>query len=1092
MQFRFWLKLVFALAFLAGAQMAQAQAAKENWIRNPAISPDGQTIVFHADGDLYAVPVAGGIARPLTINEAWEGEPVWSSDGTMLAFASDRYGNLDVFVMPAAGGRATRLTYNDADDHPGGFSPDGSSVLFNAVRQDDPKAHINPRRRMPALYAVSIKGGTPRQIFTTGASHASYDATGDNILYQREHARENVFRKHDTSSFSRDLWTYNIAAKHHEQRTDNAAADHNPVWQAGDAGFYFLSERDGIFNVWVKPLSGNVRQITHHTVHPVRGLSVSADGLISYSWHGDLYTVRDGQNPVRIDVRMNADGHGRAVLPVGVNGEVSEFALSPDGKEVAFISRGEVFVTSMEFATTKRMTNTPGEERDVAFTPDGKGLLYAGEREGRWRIFEASRAENNEPHFYTATKLNETEVISPEAGAFAPQPSPDGKKIAYLEGRDTVRIYDRAANTAVTVLSNDYNHADGGIVFDWAPDSQKLTVDMASNGRLFFTNIAIVNADGSGEVRDISLSGYTDAAPKWHPSGGIITWATGRFGRRDHGSHGTNFDVYAAFLTQDAWDHFHRTKEEVALDKEAEEAAKKIKEDTAGDKKAKKNKNKKNKKKKARVEAIKPTQIEWDNLLERQKRLTIHGSRLADAVLSKEADKLYYLSAFEENYDLWVHDFREDETKKLMALGADRASMKLGKDGKMLVILADGKLLKVETKGGAKKSKPVKIAAQLSLKPDAERAEMFGHIWRRAKDIFYEPGMHGVDWVFMRKAYGPKVQAVSNNRDFADIANEMLGELNASHTAARYRPGNKKADRTAALGVAYDPGFAGPGMRIVTVYPQSPLRKGGKVIVPGTIIFAIDGEALGINDNYFARLNHRVGKRMRLTLVPPGGAPFDLVIKPVSGRDEANWAYLAWVKDRNALVEKLSGGRLGYVHIPNMSDSVYRVVYRELFGRHFAKEGIVLDTRDNGGGDLMEDLNRLLDGHQYTTNISKGREQQGEPLTRWTKPSIVIANESNYSDGHCFPTTYQTLGLGKVVGMPISGTCTYAGWEGLMSGDMFWGVPQLGIKDRAGDWMEGKQTEPDILVNNDPDSVERGEDKQLKAAVTALLAQIDN
>ena len=1087
MQFRFVITFVLALVAFMGAGFAQAQEARENWIRNPVISPDGKTIVFHADGDLYAVPTTGGTARPLTINEAWEGEPVWSADGTMLAFASDRYGNLDVFVMPAAGGRATRLTYNDADDHPSGFSPDGKTVLFDSVRQDNPKAHINPRRRMPELYAVAITGGTPRQIFTTGAMQASYGKDGSKILYLREHARENFFRKHDTSSFARDIWLYDVASKHHEQLTKNPAADHNPVWNAGNDGFYFLSERGGIFNVWAKPLNGEAHQITHHETFPVRGLSVSDDGRLGYSWHGDLYTVRDGNEPVRVDVRFGADGHGRDELPLGVAGKVSEFAISPDGKEVAFVSRGEVFVTSMEFATTRRITNTPGEERDVVFTPDGKGLLFAGERDGRWRIFEVRRADEAETHFFTATKINEKALIEPEGGAIQPTPSPDGKKIAYTEARNTVRVFTRADQSVVTVLPDTYNHdsTTGYINFDWAPDSTKLVVDMASNGRLFFTNIAIVNADGSGKVRDISLSGYTDAAPKWHTSGGMIIWFTGRYGRRDHGSHGANFDVMAAFLNQDAMDKFSRTKEDVALEEEAEDAAKKAKEDAK--KKSKKKKGKKAKKE----DETKPVMIEWDNLSDRQQRLTINSSELADAVLSKDADLLFYLSAFEGGYDLWVHDFREEETKKLVSLDADRASLSLSQDGKTLVVLADGSLMKIAAKSDADKAKPVKISATLDLKPDAERDELFGHIWRRTKDIFYVDTMHGVDWPFMRKAYGVKVSAVSNNRDFADLTNEMLGELNASHTAVRYRPRHKKADHTAALGVAYDPAYAGPGMRIMAVYPQSPLRKGGKAIPEGTIIRAIDGHVLGAGDNYYARLNNRAGQRLRLTLVAPGGTPFDLVVKPVSGRDEAGWAYLAWVKDRNALVEKLSGGRLGYVHIPNMSDSVFRVVYRELFGRHFAKDGIVLDTRDNAGGDLMEDLNRLLDGHVYTHNVSRGREVQGEPITRWTKPSIVIANESNYSDGHCFPATYQRLGIGKVVGMPISGTCTYAGWERLMTGDMFWGVPQLGIHDRDGDFMEGKQTEPDIRINNDPDSVESGEDKQLERAVSALLAQID-
>jgi len=1084
---------ITAALFVAGvATVAQAaDKPSSQWKQHAAISPDGKTIAFSYQGDIYKVSAKGGSAIPLTINAAWEGHPVWSGDGKKIAFASDRSGNLDIYLMPSRGGTATRLTHHSANDIPSDFNPAGDRILFQSSRVDDVGSISHPTGALPELYEISTTGGTPNQILTTPAVDAKWSKKGDKFLYMDEKAYESDLRKHDQSAFSRDVWAYDTKTGSHNQLTLAAGGDHSPVWAKGEKSFYFLSDRSGTFNVWQQKFGGESKQLTKHILHAARSLTGSKKGTLAYLYFGDIYTLKPGKKPQAVAVRFATDGHGRVEETFSVNGQIREFAVSPNGKEVVFVARGDIFVTSTEYRTTKRVTNTASQERSVSFTNDGKSLLYAAERNGRWQVMETSRKFKGEKYLFAATGFEEKQLFESDADAFHPQASPDGKKIAFLAGRDTLNIFDRASGEITTALSaeHNYSYADGDITFAWAPDSKWLTVDFAANGRLFFTNIAVVPADGSAPPKDISLSGYTDTGPAWHSSGGIITWFTAHYGQRDHGSHGTQYDVFAGFLNQEAWDKFNLSKEEFELKKEADAEAE---EDTATqpennteEKASDKGNTKKSEDEEEKT--VTPISIEWNKLESRQKRLTIHSSDIAGAVLSKNGDKLFYLSAFEKGYDLWVHDFRKEETKKLLPLGARRVGMELSEDGKSLFLLADGSLKKIATSGGA--PKPVSVAANFSLRADEERQYMFEHIWGQVNDKFYRPDFHGVDWAKMREEYAIKIGSTNNNRDFARLMEEMLGELNGSHTGAYYR--SNGGEQTGVLGLIFSNIYRGDGFEVAEVLKQSPLNTGSKKIEPGMILTAINGTALTAQINRHALLKGKTGERTRLTFKPAEGDPFDVVIKPVRARQQSGWMYERWIESRRKTVNELSGGRLGYVHIPNMNDRSYRTTYRDLFGRIMNKEAVIIDTRFNGGGDLTDDLIRLLGGKQYMTNMPRGREAQGEPLTRWTKPSIVLMNEGNYSDGHCFAYGYMALSMGKTVGMPVPGTCSFVWWERLISGDVTFGIPQMGILDTEGDWLENKQLEPTIQVANSPKATASGDDAQLKTAIQTMLADLD-
>ncbi|MBO6504541.1 MAG: PD40 domain-containing protein [Kordiimonadaceae bacterium] len=1063
---------------------ASVAAAESDWFRQAAISPDGETIAFSYLGNIFTVPARGGSATPLTTHAAWEGHPVWSKDGSMIAFASDRYGNKDIFVMPATGGKTTRLTFHQSDDVPTDFHPDGSHILFSSVRQDSAASTIG-FTRAGELYSVRTNGGTPEMVLTTPASEARYNEDATQIIYRSETGYEDEFRKHDKSPFSRDVWVVDLASGAHTNLTNTPGGDHSPVFGDRAGRSFFVSDRSGIFNVY-RQRGDDVEALTNFTDHPVRSLSRAEDGTLAFTNHGELYTLKSGRLRKLAVTPAVSVPEGETIM-LDVASRADEFALSPDGKEIAFVAHGNVFVTSVDYATTRQVTDTAEEEADVAFSPDGKTLYYSAERDNKWSLFEVSKSEDGEPYFYAATSLNEQRIDLPVEHAYQPTPSPDGKKLAFMGNTRTLMVLERESGALheVTTPVETFSTAARGTTFAWSPDSQNLVYDMASNGRLFFSNIAIRPFDASAPARDISLSGYTDTAPAWHPSGDAITWFSARYGRRDHGSHGTEFDVMAGFLTDDAWAKFLRSKEDIELAEKNEKDAKKDEKEEESDENA------------AKEEEVAPTPITWERLDKRQQRLTIHSSDLSNAVLSKDMDKLFYVSSFEGGFDLWVQDFKEDETKKLTPLGNRVAGIELSKDGKTLVALADGRLKTISVADG--KSKSVQVRARMALDAAAERQYLFDHAWKQADDWFYKgDDKHGRNWDAIYTAYKPKVASIAHNRDMAELLSEVLGELNASHTGARYRANGGTAngrDRTASLGAIYDMTSTGSGLTIDHLYPEGPLARADGDVAVGDRITAINGTAIDAGTNYFDLMNNQAGARVRVTLNrADGGEAYSVVVKPASAGDENGWAYERWIEGRQADVERLSNGRLGYVHLPFMADSVYRRTYRDVFGKYFAADGLVVDSRWNRGGDLMEDLIRLLTSgdFEYTRNAPYGIPAQGEPLTRWTKPTIVLMNEANYSDGHCFPTAYKNVNGGLLVGTAVTGTCTYVWWERAITGDIIFGVPSLGIFDPEGDWLELKDTQPDIEVYNSPEDRAAGRDTQLETAVNALIQSLYN
>ena len=1052
---------------------AQPDDGAAHWLRYPAVSPDGQTIVFSYQGDLYRVASTGGDAQPLTIGADYANRPVFSPDGKTIAFASDRHGNFDVFVMPATGGPARRLTHHSGGDRPYGFTADGRHLLVGAVYQDPAASLLFPSGRQPELYRVAVADGTVSQALPTPAEEVV--AHGDYYYYHDQKGYENEWRKHHTSAIARDLWRYNTTTKKYEQLTKHVAEDRNPVVSADGKTVYFLSERKGDFNVFRMPAGGGeAKQVTSFKKHPVRFLSAAKDGLLVFGWHGDIYTLRDGQKPQKLDVRVRFDGRQPQDEVVSVNGGLTEGTLSPSGKEYAYVFRGEVFVSSVETGHTKRLTNTAHQERSLSWHPSGRRLLYAAEVGQSWDLLETSIKNEDEPYFFTATELTTKPVVATPAEEFQAAYSPDGKKIAYVKDRTTIMVHDSATNARTMVLGpeHNYSYADGDMNYAWSPDSRYLVADFGPPERVaFFTDIALVDVTKTNEPVNITRGGYSEIGGQFAPDGSqVFFYSVREGGTEENGWPAGDGDVYTVYLNREARDLATLSKEDFALYEEMK-------------KKQEKAEKKDEEKKKDEVE---PLKIEFDGLDERSKRLTRHTDAYQGFTMDKDASKLFLLRSSDGKTDLYQRDLREGSEKVLAKLDAGGVgALELSADGKSLFLIADGKPAVVTIADG--KVKRLSPKGEMQLKRAEERQYIFDHAWRQLREKFYVKDIQGVDWDFYREAYRPLLPYVSNNYDFAELLSEMLGETNASHTGSGYRASNPKGDRTAALGLLYT--LDGNGLTVTEVIKDGPFDRADSKLTAGARLTSINGEAVRHLGDLHRLLNRQAGDYVRVGFTA-GGAEQAETVKPISTGAENELLYHRWVRNQRAQVEKLSDGQLGYVHVRGMNSASMKDVVDASLGRHIGAKGLVVDTRFNGGGNLHDRLSDFLNGKAYLDIIPHGQYIGSQPMNRWNKPSIVLVGESNYSDAHLFPEAYRIKGVGKSVGMPVPGTGTFVWWETQIDPTIYFGIPMGGWRRADGKFLENTQFEPEVKVQNMPAAVTSGTDAQTARAVAELLKEV--
>jgi len=1118
--------LLSALALPAHAESAPLGALKDPlWLRYSAISPDGQQIAFTFQGSLFVVPTAGGPARLLVGNGHHSFHPVWSPDGRSIAYASDPYGNFDVFVIGADGGASRRLTTHSASEIPLGFTPDGKDVLFSAQRLDARANMMFPSKAVAELYKVPVEEGRrPVQVLTTPALAAQWNKAGTEMLYEDWKGYENNFRKHHISPVAHDIWLYDAATGKHRKLTTFGGEDREPVWSPDEQSVYYLSEKSGTSNVWKMPVAHPEAtvQVTHFEKNPVRFLSIARNGVLSFGYDGELYTLKPGAGtPAKVALTISADLRASGIENIKTAHGATEIATSPDGQEIAFVLRGEVFVASTEFGDTRRITDSPRMQRSVSFSPDGKRLLFAGEEGGTWNLYEARvDDEKASPYFFSAARTRITTLLKNSHENFQPRYSPDGKEVAYLEDRVTLKVLDIATGQSRVVLAGDmnYSYEDGDQWFDWSPDGQWLLATFNDKNR-WSPEVGLVDAHGKLPVLDITRSGYEDQHPIWTRGGASMIWFSDRMGL--HGAGGSSQqDIFAMFFTRAARDRFELSKSEYALLKKQEDADKKAADEkAAADKKSAKDaadkrdaeKKEDDKKDKAvasarakaglKDEPIKlppPITIEREDLEERTARLTPNSGDVQAAAMTPDGETLFYVTRTAESYEVWIARLRAKEVKKFADFpvvhgehGTGGADLQLDAKGENGFILAGGTIrkFKVPKDEGDVKVTPVAFNAEMRIDRAAERAQMFDHVWRQTKEKLYVTDMNGVDWDGYRKVYEKFLPWIGDNHDFAELLSEMLGELDVSHTGSGYTPHPAGADATASLGIFLDDAWRGDGLKVSEVIADGPLDNAKSQVKAGMVIEKIDGTAIEAGREWDSLMNNKAGKALELEVLDPAtGKRWTEPVKPISLGAENELLYKRWVRQERAMVDRLSGGKVGYVHVRGMNDRSYRDTYSEILGRDSGKKALIVDTRFNGGGNLHDELATLLSGKRYLEFLPRGQSLGFEPVSKWTMPSLVMISESNYSDAHLFPWIYRHLGIGKLLGMPVAGTGTAVWWETLQDDTVYFGIPEVGFRDDTGQFMERALITPDIVVPNDPALIATGRDQQTEAAVKELLS----
>lgn len=1074
------------LVSLAIACASGLSATTPLWMRDVKISPDGSTIAFTYMGDIWTVPSAGGVANRVTYTDnAYEDHPVWSPDGKKLAFSSDRNGNFDVFVVDLPGGTPLQLTSDGVNEIPETFSPDGKAVYFSAAIQNQAGNILFPSARMTELYEVPATGGKIKQIAGIPVQLPTFSKNNPDIVYFQDlKGFEDEWRKHHTSSVTRDVWKWDRKTDSFENITKRPGEDRNPVVSADGNTLFILREEPGkSINVYeINPQQpSNAKQLTDFKGHPVRFLSGADNGMLCFTYDGEIYTMAKGKQPEKVNVTLLADNTSPDIV-IDVR-NLDDAAVSPDGKSIAFISRGDVFVTSSDYASVKQITNTPQAERQLSWSPDGKKLLYTSERDGHWNIYTAEKQREEEPNFENSTVIVEKALFptNDKTERTYASYSPDGKKLAYIEDRNKLMVKDLNTGKVKQLLDGSTHFSrGGGYNYQWSPDGNWILTEGILHRHDPYSDVFLVNTT-DGTLVPLTETGYFDESPRFVLDGNAVIYLTDRYGMRSHASWGSLQDVMIVFLNNETYNKFTLSEEDYALQKELEKS------NSPSDDKGK---GAKDDKAKSKDEAPKTIVVEPKNIQDRTIRLTPSSAQISDAFITADGDNLVYLASFNQGYDLWRKNLRTQKTEEVKKLNSGAGNFIATPDNKTVYLATNNSIKKVENNGD--KLTDVKYSGKMRLNPRAERDYMFDYVKRQEREMFYDTAMHGVDWEILTEHYRKFLPHISNNYDFAELLSELLGELNVSHTGGRYSPpANPNARRAASLGLLFDMAAENDGVIVTEVIEGGAMDKTWLQIAPGDVIIAIDGKDVADVSSLNASIADTAGKKTLVKYRKPSGQIVEEVVVPDNKWTENGLLYKRWVKNRAKDVEEWSDGRLGYVHIQSMGDPSFRDIYADILGKYNEKEGIVVDIRWNGGGRLHEDIEVLFSGEKYFTQVVRGNEACDMPSRRWNKPSIMVQAEACYSNAHGTPWVYKHRGLGKLVGAPVPGTMTSVNWVRMQDPTMVFGIPVTGYRLDDGSYLENTQLEPDVYVLITPEDARNGIDTQLKTAVQTLLSEID-
>lgn len=1027
----------------------------------PALNADGSQMTFSYQGDIWVANADGSSPRRLTIHESYESHPQWSPDGQHIVFQGNRFGNNDIFVIDTKGSYPTRLTYHSTSDGSAKWI-DNETIMFSTNRG------FKQVEREAEIFKVSASGGTPERVIDAVGLSPATSPSGQ-IALVRGNCR--IARETYTGPANRNIWIYNNDS--YTPIVNDSSQDIKPDW-AGET-LYYLSAKSGRYNIYRinTATNGAPEQLTSFTDEGITSFDVNADGsLLVYSRGGMTYTMPTelGATAVPISFELSQDDRFDPVQSRTFNGNINEFVLSPDEKQIATVIHGELFLklNDKDQKRTRQLTDHPYRDKNPVWVNDST-LLFSSDREGSFDIYRLTSAEK-ETGLYQSFDLKVERLTNHKDEEENLTISPDGKKLIYNRGRGQLVITDI---DSMGNLSNEkLLYDDWGAPSDvaWSPDSRWVAYSRSDLD--FNAEIYVQPVDMSSDPVNISLHPRPDRSPVWSADGSKLGFLSDR--------NNDDTDVWFVWLRKKDWDKTRR-------DWDDDEYW-----------------NKDDDKKKDSV----VVEIDFENIHRRLQQVTRMAGNEGGLSIGGDSETFYFTT----NGGGWSGSPGRSSLLSAKWNGEDVTTVipnisiwgsEMDKKGKNLYIIqSPGSLAKITL--SSKKREMQSLSATMKIDTRAEREQVFEEAWRRLRDGFYDPEFHGRDWSALKAKYRDRCLNASTTQDFYTFYNEMLGQLDASHMGLRGgTPENTQRERTGLLGIDVTP--QSNGLAIKSVIPGTPADREESKLMAGDVITAINNTPITASTNMYSLLNGQTNERTQLTVRRTDGTTEKVIIRPAGSIRSAN--YDAWVQARREMTDRYSGGRLGYIHIQGMNWPSFERFERELAASGQGKDGIVIDVRFNGGGWTTDMLMTVLNVRQHAYTIPRGAAKtlEGEkgkfrehypygerlPLSSWTKPRIALCNENSYSNAEIFSHAFKALGHGTLVGQPTFGAVISTGGAGLLDGS-FVRMPFRAWYVKDSDMnMEHGPAVPDIIVKNMPDSKANGEDPQLKAAVDELLSQIN-
>ena len=1059
--------LVFAilvnLSFLTFAQSGQL-------FRHPAVNHDGSLIAFSFQGDIWTVPSKGGKSSRLTIHEGYESYPIFSPNGDKIVFTGERFGNNDVFVLDVDGGQPERLTFHSANDIATSWNH-SDKIFINTSRE------FRQLERPGEIHTIHPDGGTEIRYLDALGYEATLSPDGNYLAFVRGDINP-VARKDYKGSSARKIWIYDIRKKTYHKIAGFATNDVMPKW-ANNNTLYFLSSVSGEYNLYSislnkkDPYNQKPERITNFKDESIRHFDISKDGnTIVFEQNMSLFLLQTKTgNTSKINIVLQTDERFDPVENKTFSNGANQYAVSPDGKYLAFSLRGEIFVkeADKEKSRSVNVSNHPYRDINPEWLNDTILLFTSDRYDGNFELYKVESSDTSQMNIFKSLKHKITRLTKTNEDETSISVSNDMKKIAYTKGRGILAIAEIDSSGAMgkdMILSDSWSSANGVV---WSPDDKYVAYSMTD---LYYNQeVFIQKSNGKDKPVNVSMHPRSDSRPYWSADGSKLGFISSRSVSRSN-------DVYFVWLKKEDW-------EKTTIDwQETEPPKENIK---AGDKKGKK-------------EVI----IDFDDIHQRVVQVTNFPGDESDLIISKDGETFYYTttSSSARGRDLYSISWDGKNLKEITKGGSGPSGLLSDKEGKYIYYSRGGMISRIDSKSGMSEMMP--FVAKMKIDYTEERSQVFEEAWRTIRDGFYDPKFHGYDWNQLRSKYKERCVNASTGNDFRDMFNLLLGELNSSHMGLTVTDrAETQRETTGWLGVEI--GSADNGLIVKRVVPETPADKTKSKLDVNDKIIAINGNKIVNNENAYNLLNGKANESIYLTVVNSAGKEREVLIRPSSGISDQ--LYQEWVENRKKLVDEYSKGRIGYIHIQGMDFASFEVVEREFMAAGYGKDAIVIDVRYNGGGSTTDYLMTILNYKQHAYAIPRGATDDleknklkfrdyypiGERLVyaAWTKPSIALCNEGSYSNAEIFSHAYKTLGIGTLVGQTTNGSVISTGGKGLMD-NSFIRLPLRGWFTKAtnvNQEVEGPAV-PDVIVENDVDWLAKGTDQQLKRAVEELMKQL--